>query len=291
MKIALHAPDHTNFPNLALMKLSAHHKAQGDTVEWYDPLRNDEFDQVYSSKIFTWTKEDSYLWHHNTVNGGSGYDLKASLPDEIEHSCPDYDLYGLDYSVGFLTRGCLRSCPWCIVPEKEGKIREHADIDEFLRHDKAVLLDNNVLAHEHGIRQIEKISQKKVKVDFCQGLDARLIDGPIAKLLSRVHWLEPIRLACDSHSMIEPVRKAVELLRWHNAKPFRYSVYVLVKDVEESLERIKFLKGIDVDPFAQPYRDREGIEPTQEQKDLARWCNHKATFKSCTWEDYVARVA
>lgn len=289
MRIALHAPDKTKFPNLALMKLSAHHRARWDSVEWYDPLRNDKFDLVYSSKIFSWRGEDAYLWHPNVIKGGSGYNLQASLPDEIEHACPDYSLYGLDYSVGFLTRGCIRSCPWCIVPEKEGKIREHADIDEFLRHDKAVLLDNNVLAHEHGIEQIEKIIQKKTKVDFCQGLDARLIDNATARLLSRVNWLEPLRLACDSSAMIEPVHRAVELLRWHNTTPSRFSVYVLVKDPDEALGRIKYLKGLYLDVFAQAYRDREGTAPTQEQKDLQRWCDMKAVNKKCTFEDYVAR--
>jgi hypothetical protein len=291
MKIALHDSDKTNFPNLALMKLSAWHRAQGDDVDWYNPMFESSFDKVYSSKVFTFTKEYPYLWFENSIKGGSGYDLSVSLPDEIEHTCPDYQLYGIDYSVGFLTRGCSNKCPWCIVPQKEGAIREHADIDEFLRHDEAVLLDNNVLAHEHGIRQIEKIARLKIKVDFCQGLDARLIDKSVAKLLSSVKWRECIRLACDSQAMIEPVRKAVELLRWHNARPTRYMVYVLVRDVEEALDRIRFLKSMDLDPHAQPYRDLNGTEPTREQKDLARWCNHKATYKTCTWEDYVARVA
>lgn len=290
MRIALHDSD-SKIPNLALMKLSAWHNGKGDTVEFYDPLRNDEFDKVYSSKVFTWTKEDSYLWHPNTEKGGSGYDLSISLPEEIEHTCPDYFIYRIEYSMGYLTRGCPNKCSWCIVPEKEGRIQAHADIDEFLRHDRAVLLDNNVLAHEHGIAQIEKIIKKGIKVDFCQGLDARLIDNVVAKLLAKVHWLETIRLACDSQGMIEPVRQAVELLRWHNARPTRYMVYVLINDPQEALERIRFLKSMDLDPHAQPYRDREGTEPTQEQKDLARWCNHKATYKSCSWEDYRARVA
>jgi hypothetical protein len=145
------------------------------------------------------------------------------------------------------------------------------------------------LAHEHGIHEIEKISKMGIKVDFCQGLDARLIDDSIAKLLSKVSWDPTIRLACDSHAMIEPVRKAVELLRWHNARPTRYMVYVLIKDTQEALERIRFLKGMDLDPHAQPYRDLDGTEPTQEQKDLARWCDMKAVYKKCTWEEYKAR--
>lgn len=291
MKIALHDSDKTNFPNLALMKLSAFHKALGDSVKWYDPMFESSFDRVYSSKVFTFTKEDPYLWFEHLISGGSGYDLKSTLPDEVEHICPDYTLYGVDYSVGFLTRGCPRRCPWCIVPEKEGGIRAHADVDEFRRHDKVVLLDNNVLAHEHGIKQIEKLIQYNCKVDFNQGLDARLIDGPMARLLSKVRWHPSIRLACDSHAMMEPVRRAVENLRWNNCTPSRYFVYTLIQDIDEALERIRFLKGIYCDPYAQAYHGRNGEMPTREQEDLERWVNMKAAFKSCSWEDYVARAS
>jgi len=173
------------------------------------------------------------------------------------------------------------------VPKKEGNITAHADIAEFARHRDVVLMDNNVLASEHGLRQIEKIAWLGLRVDFNQGLDARLIDNTTARLLAKVKWLKPIRLACDDVSMIPFIQKAVELLRWHNATPRRYSVYVLVKDIPDALERVRFLKGLDLDPFAQPYRDfKTGAEPTKEQRLFAGWVNHKAIFKSVLWEDY-----
>lgn len=147
-------------------------------------------------------------------------------------------------------------------------------------------MDNNVLACQHGIEQIERIVELGLKVDFNQGLDARLIDDGVARLLAKVKWLEPVRLACDSVAQIEPIRKAVELLRWHNCTPRRYFCYVLVKDVDDAIERVKFLKGIDVDPHAQPYRDKAGTEPTKEQRDFARWVDHKAVYKTVTWDEY-----
>jgi len=188
--------------------------------------------------------------------------------------------------MGFLTRGCPRRCEWCFVPEKEGNIRPAGDITDFVHNGSAVLLDNNVLSHPHGIRQIERAVELAIKVDFNQGLDTRLIDSPMARLLSRLKWLEPLRLACDSHQMIEPVRRAVELLRWYNCTPVRYSVYTLVKEIDDVLERIKFLKGMNLDPFAQPYLDRDGTPPTRLQRRLARWCNTRMFYKSMTWEDY-----
>jgi len=284
MKIALHDHENNNYPNLALMKLSAWHKAQGDTVEWFNSLLSG-YDKVYSSKIFTWTKTDPYL-PDDAICGGTGFDVATILPDEVEMMLPDYSLYNCDKSYGFLTRGWIRSCPWCFVPRKEGAIRAHQDIEDFARHKEVVLMDNNVLAHEHGIQQIEKIAKLGLKVDFNQGLDARLIDDSMAKLLGKVKWSPSVRLACDSVSMIEPIRKAVEALRWNNVTPSRYFCYVLVKDIDDAIERIKFLKSMYIDPFCQPYRDQDGTEPTKVQCDFARWVNHKAVFKTTTWADY-----
>lgn len=290
MRIALHDSEGKShkYPNLALMKLSAWHKAQGDTVEWFNPLFSG-YDKVYSSKVFTWTPLDPYL-PPGTIKGGTGYGLNTDLPEEVEHICPDYSLYDCKQSYGFLTRGCIRKCKECFVPEKEGGIKPHDDIETFARHGEVVLMDNNVLACDHGIKQIEKIAGLGLKVDFNQGLDARLIDDGVARLLGKLKWMEHTRLACDSQSQIEPVRKAVELLRWHNANPARLFCYVLVKDLPGAIERVRFLKGIYVLPFAQPYRDKEGNEPTKELKDFARWVNRRAIYKTTIWDEYRRAV-
>lgn len=283
MKILLHDADNTKFPNLALMKLSAAYKSAGHEVSWYE--RGIHADKVLSSKVFTYTDEDATL-PDDAIRGGWGYGSKAQLPEYIEHMCPDYSLYGLDYSVGFLTRGCPNNCGHCFVPSREGKIKAHADIDEFLRHDAVVLMDNNVLAHQHGHDQIDKLVTLGVKVDFNQGLDARLIDDATAKRLSKLKWLAPLRLACDSFSQMDAVFKATRLLRWHNCTPRKYSCYVLIKEVDDALERIKFLKTLYIDPFAQPYMDEAGTPPTLEQKQLARWANAKQAIGSMTFDEY-----
>jgi len=286
-KIALHDADQTRFPNLALMKLSAYHKARGHEVEWWNPMVS--YDEVFSSKVFTFTDEDAYL-PGSARRGGTGYGSPEVLLDEVEHIMPDYSLYpDLGHSVGFLTRGCSRKCTWCVVPEKEGGIRAHADIDEFLAHKEVVMMDNNVLAHPHGLQQIEKLGGMRVKVDFNQGLDYRMIDDAVARLLGRLKWRDFIRLACDDSSHIDGFRRAVERLRWHNVNPARIFVYMLVKDVEEAVERVRFLKGLYLHPFAQPYRGPDGVVASQEARDFARFVNHKATFKKTTWEEYKAR--
>jgi len=286
MKIGLHDADNTGFPNLALMKLSAWHKAKGDDVEMFFPLAWSSYDHIYSSKVFTFTTVEKPFG--DAEFGGTGYKMNGCLPDEVEHSCPDYSLYGKDFSQGFLTRGCPNKCGWCVVPSKEGDIRGHAEIEEFARHKNVVLMDNNVLASDHGMKQIEKMSKMGIRIDFNQGLDARRIDIITAKLLASCKWYKPIRLACDHIGMIPHVRKAVENLRSAGAKPKEYSCYVLVKEIPSALERVEFLRSMGVAPFAQPYRNFEtNEEPSAELKRFARWVNHKAVFKSVKWIDYV----
>jgi hypothetical protein len=285
--IALHnAEQNTKYSNLALLKLAAYHKEKGDTVESYAPLFSDKYDKIYSSKVFTFKKTERPTG--NVEFGGTGYNLTNTLPDEIEHLCPDYALHPFNYSLGFLTRGCPNNCAWCIVPKKEGAIRAHADIDEFLRHKNVVLMDNNVLASPHGITQIEKLGHLGVKVDFNQGLDARLIDDSIARRLAKLKWLSPIRLACDTNTQMKYILNAVQLLRWHNARPARYFVYCLMRGTpEETIDRVQYLKRLYLEPFVQPLISFDSIDiRTKEQRLFARWVNHTAVFNSVSWDDY-----
>lgn len=299
MLVALHDADDTNFRNLALMKISAWHKKQGHEVVWFVPDSNVRYDRVYSSKVFTWTPVEPRL-PLETIKGGTGYGLFTDLTDEIEHTCPDYDIYlhkplnrcrvkrnKTECSLGFLTRGCPNHCQWCIVPQKEGNIRPHSDVDEFCRHRHIVLMDNNVLSHDHGIAQIEKMARLNLRVDFTQGLDARLIDESIACRLADLGWFKPLRLACDQKSQMPVVEKAVRLLRAAGAKPQRYFCYVLVTDVEDAHDRVQFLRSLGVDSFAQAYRPFSGLaQPTFKQRLFCRWVNRKPLFKSVSWTDF-----
>ncbi len=291
MHIGLHDSDNTGFPNLALMKISAWHKAQGDTVEWFVPMLH--YDRVYSSKVFTFTHEDPYL-PPDTIKGGTGYGLYKDLPPEIDSMFPDYSIYpNCDYAIGFLTRGCIRACPWCVVPKKEGKIRPYRTWKEIKRPDskKIVFMDNNVLACPHGIEQITDMGGQDVRVDFNQGLDARLITDDVAELLGRLKWIRSLRLACDTGAMLPVVTKTIERLGKHGVKPWRIFVYCLVQDIEDAAKRAYALRDLGVDVFAQPYRDfTNNIEPTPEQKDFARYVNRKEIFKTVPrFEDYKGR--
>ena len=281
MRIGLHDSDNTGFPNLAIMKISAWHRANGDQVEWWNPLLS--YDKVYSSKVFTFTPECGYL-PPDAIKGGTGYGIYDALPEEIDKMKPDYSLYpACDHAIGFLTRGCIRNCPWCVVPRKEGLIRPYRTWREVKRPDSRdiVFMDNNVLACEHGIAQIQDMIGENVRVDFNQGLDARLISSEVAELLSKLKWIRFIRMSCDTDAMLDVVLNAIHRLNHCGVKPYRVFVYLLVQDIASAERRAIALRNVGAEVFAQPYRDFENnVEPSDEQKRFARWVNRKAIFKS-----------
>ncbi len=158
MKIGLIDIDGHHFPNIPLMKLSAWHKKNGDSVEWYNPMFCGKMDIVYMSKIFSFTDDYPFpVYADKIVKSGSGYAIKivdskeiydksadVNLPYEIEHIFPDYSLYPdltKDTAYGFLTRGCPRNCEFCHVGIKEGKCSiKVADLSEFWNGQKNIVL-------------------------------------------------------------------------------------------------------------------------------------------------------
>lgn len=296
MRIAIHSVDGHNYPNLALMRISAWHKARGDTVEWFMPLVR--YDRVYASKVFTFTPDDPYL-PSDTIRGGTGYDVASRLPPEIEATPPDYTIYPqFDAAYGFLTRGCVNKCPWCVVPRKEGAIRPVADIEDICRTNtgwryKAILMDNNFLAAPLDFcrEQVDKMRRLKIRVDFNQATDARLYDKERAEIMARVPWLSMVRISCDTDAMLPHCTRAIKLLRRFGCKK-DVLVYVLATNdgIDSALYRIHRLMAADkrAAPFVMPYRSLtdNSVEPSPRLKDLARWCNRAWIRKSCPFEDY-----
>lgn len=286
---------HNGFPNLALMKLSAYYKAHGASVEWANMFNH--YDIVYKSKVFTFSEDDDFCYSSDEIQkGGTGYgDYKKVLPEEIEHTCPDYDLYGVDYALGFTTRGCIRHCPFCLVHDKEGMIHPHADIQEFLAdRKKVVLLDNNIVASKHGIRQLEWCRENGIAVDCNQGLDARILCKS-EYLCNLVAELPPIgtrslRIACDQEEEIEPCHKTIQMVLKRNPRKDIIVYCILTDDYEDSLNRVNQWRryGHRVAVYAPPYRNFD--DPNQViprwQMELSRWASNHYVYFGCTWEDY-----
>lgn len=297
MKVGLHDAErgylkHKHFPNYALMKISAWHKAQGDTVEWWNPLY--KYDRIYSSKVFDFTPVDPYL-PEDAIRGGTGYrdiPMDKTLPPEIDSMFPDYSIYPeCDYAIGYLTRGCPNNCRWCVVPKKEGNIRPYRTWEELVRTDtdKLVLIDNNILSCDYGISQLENLIGSGYRIDLNQGMDARLVTEQVADILSRLDWIRFIRFSCDQRSQIAPVRRAVELLMERGVKPYRIFIYLLVTaDLKDASERVEALKGYKaINLYAQAERnERMGIIPNDMQMEFQRRYVYGGSYRKETWEEY-----
>ena len=254
------------FPNLALMKISAWHKLQGDEVELNFPLVR--ADAVYASCVFTWNRKRGLpKVPPEACVGGPGLKFKyviSELPHDIEHMRPDYSLYpGIDFSMGFTSRGCNRKCPWCKVPETEGMIKPWADFREFLdpRHKKVRLLDNNLLAAPNRGQTLAGLAELDVMVDFNQGLDIRLVDDSTAWQLSQIRT-EKLRFAFDSLSYEADVRRGVQALTRAGTRSRKLSFYVLTGFEEDDgiIERMRILADLNVDVYPMIYRDDAGKE-------------------------------
>ena len=292
MNIGLVDVDGHNFPNLALMKISAYNKSKGDNVEWADPLFG-RYDMVYKSKVFTFTKDNLDVYDCKVLKGGTGYDITSKLPKEIDDMQPDYSLYNIEgVSYGFLTRGCPNKCKWCIVPIKEGKVYPYRDIDEVANgNKKVILMDNNILASEYGINQLKKIAEKGYKVDFNQGLDARLITDEVAEILAKIKWIDYIRLACDQKGQINSILKAHGLLEKYGYKKDIFC-YFLISDWDDVHTRLNALRQYKwFKPHGQPYRDFNNSKQIipQWQKDMAHWMNKHNIYYSCEFKDFEPR--
>ena len=280
-----------SFPNLALMKLSAWHKAHGDSVEMCFPLKR--YDRVYASKVFTFTKDIDFAPQTDDLRrGGTGYFYPyggESLPTEVEHIMPDYSLYGItDTAYGFMSRGCPRGCPFCIVADKEGRFSHKvADLREWWDGQKRiVLMDPNILACPDWEDLLGQLADSGAEIDINQGADVRLLTPDKAEALSRLK-MKRIHFAWDGKEDLEPMfRTAAEpfgkMIRAH-----RVSVYVLTNyntDMDWNLHRIYTLRDLGYDPYVMVY-DKE--HAPHEIRRLQRWCNNKIIFKKChRFEDY-----
>jgi len=278
---------HNNFPNLALMKISAWHKVQGDEVEWFFGFS--KYDKVYMSKVFTFTDNFNIVINASEiVKGGTGYDLENVLPEEIENMYPDYSLYNIsDTAYGFLTRGCPRGCKFCIVAEKEGQCsKKVADLNQFWKGQKNIeILDPNLLACEQWENLLQQLIDSKAIVNINQGMDIRFMTKEKAEMINKLK-IKMLHFAWDNYefSTYERLKEFRPLLKFDSR---RLRVYVLTNfntSFEQDLDRVYKLRELGYDPYITIF---EKWNAQREIKRLQRWVNSKFIFRSCDrFEDY-----
>lgn len=287
MKVSLIDVDGHNWPNLALMKISAWHKAQGDSVEWWWGFGR--YDLAYMSRVFDDTYSQDIPEPLNAaviVKGGTGYGLDNRLPDEVEHIRPDYSLYpaAKNTAYGFLTRGCPRACPFCLVSAKEGRRSvQVADLSEFWTGQPEIkLLDPNLLACPRRMELLGQLSESGARVDFTQGLDARLLDKDVVDAINHIR-LKEIHFAWDDMAQSGAVLRGLELYARHAARrPHgQYAtVYVLTNydtTLDDDLRRIDTLREMGYSPYVMIY---DKPRAPREIRHLQRWCNNRLIFRS-----------
>lgn len=305
MRIGLIDVDGHNFPNLALMRISAYHKSRGDTVEWWW-TDMERYDIVYMSKIFS----DAYskdipepLNADLVIKGGTGYCISlengkevfdkgknTSLPVEIEAMFPDYSIYPqFDFAVSMTSRGCPRGCAFCHVAAKEGRCSTKvANVSDFWNWQKEIrVLDPNITACREKRDLFRQYKETGAILDFTQGLDIRLLnDADIADLqdmrLKNVHfaWDDPTTDLTEKFMAYASGGKK-------NKHGYYGTVYCLTNfnsTMEQNLYRIYTLRDMGYDPYVMIY---DKPHAPKEIRHLQRWCNNKIIFKSCPkFEDY-----
>ncbi len=292
-------------PNIGLRKLGGFLKEQGQQVFYNDGCQDPN--HVYISCIFERNAPKvrgiAKMFSCPVEIGGYGVN-GVRLPDEIEHHMPDYD--GLDFAMGFTSRGCVRNCPWCIVPKMEGPMRDHAPITEFLPDEleKVVLFDNNFKASPRWRENLKYIIDHGIKVNFTQGLDIRLVDEEFAGMLAECDYRasnfkdKQLYFSFDVPEVESKVRHGLETLRQAGVPIDRHHItfYMLVgfgvdsKDytwdyfVEHDYHRFKVLRESGVRPYVMLYNGRRDIPLL---RYFRQWANcTRRWMKTPNFEDH-----
>ena len=307
MRVGLIDVDGHNFPNLALMRISAWHKRRGDDVEWWW-TDFEHYDVVYMSKVFS----DAYskdvpepLNADKVIKGGTGYAISLvdgkevydkskdpELPKEIERMSPDYSIYPqYDFAVAMTSRGCPRGCAFCHVAAKEGRCAvKVADVKDFWKGQKRIeVLDPNITACADKRELFRQYRETGAEIVFNQGLDIRALnDDDIADI--NAMRVRDIHFAWDNpKDDLEEAFKRYAMAAVHKPHGTFGAVYCLTNynsTMDENLHRIYTLRDLGYDPYVMIY---DKPHAPREVRLLQRWCNNKIIFKTVErFEAYTA---
>lgn len=326
------------------MKISGYYKEQNEDVKLiteYNEEKFKDYDMIFLSKVFTDTEVPEWVLKLDNISyGGTGFffDKAPNLPDEIEHHMPDYDLYTdwvnnaiqsiiddkkakgkpykessirtqfkeyTDYSIGFITRGCFRKCPFC-VNQKYNKVEPHSPLSEFYNNDrkKICLLDDNFFGCLEWKRLMQELIDTGKPFKFKQGLDERILTPEKCNMLFKANYDGDITFAFDNIADMNVIKNKIELIRKYTDQQCvfyvlcafdRQSMYdeeFWISDMVDTLERIRVLQHYKMLPYIMRFEKyNDAPEPYKGMYiTLARWCNQFSFMKKNTFRQYVMEV-
>lgn len=303
----------TRFPNLALMKISGYFKDKGSDVELitsYDDLTLTDYDEVYISKVFDYTRIDPVLLKApNVYHGGTGFDDDKPLPKEIEHHSPDYTLYDTfiekdkkhkagyyknykNFSIGFTTRGCFRKCGFCVNRHYD-RVEKHSDLSEWLDTSKKyiALCDDNILAFKDWKQIFKALDKTNKPFQFKQGLDIRLLTDEKADVLCKSKYHGEYTFAFDNYRDKDLIIEKLKLWRRHTNKATRFFVLAGFerqdeKEIENIFKRIQILSQFKCYPYLMRHKNYLNSKYKDLFIQLARWCNMPQFFKKMSFREF-----
>lgn len=301
MRICLIDADST-IPNLALMKLSSYYKSRGDHVSLfkanlpYYPNKKKNifkapfgFDKYHCSVIFQGNKD--YILGDDIDFGGTGFSLSKNLPEHIERINPDYSLYPKNnMSYGFLSRGCIRNCSFCFVPQKEGGIRQVNNVDDIVQHKSVRFMDNNFLALPNHKELLQELVDKDIRCQFNQGLDIRLVDDENSVLLSKLNYIGEYIFAFDDIKYRQTIEGKLDLLSWR--KPWRLKFFVYCHPdmtISDTVDRVLWLRKKECLPYLMRDISCWNSINSDFYVDIASWCNQPNIFKKLSFDQFLQK--
>jgi radical SAM superfamily enzyme YgiQ (UPF0313 family) len=298
----------SQIPNLALMKLYSYFKNKGYHIDFkklnrsYFSRHNEkiiidasDYEKVFISVIFSNNKNIVKVENcDDVVYGGVGYDYTIKLPEEIDCQKEDYSIYpDSKYSYGFITRGCIRNCEFCIVPKSEGRIYKYRNIDDIIQHKQVKFLDNNILAYKDHESILQELIDKKIKCQFNQGLDIRLINERNALLLSKLNYLGEYIFAFDDVKNKSIIERKLAIVKKYITGDWRLKFYLYCHpsmDIKNDVVyRVEWCRENKVLPYLMRNRSCWESDYKGFYNDLCAWCNQPHLFKKMTFEEFMKK--
>ncbi len=291
-------------PNIALMRISAHHKALGDAVLFrrghLPQLFDVKPDRTYASLIFEASRpaaERLLVQVPDAIIGGTGWSVTGTLEDHgINTKRQDYEIYPeFRQSIGFTQRGCRLRCGFCVVPRKEGAIRPEQTIAELWRGNpwprELLLLDNDFFGQPAWRDRVAELREGRFRVSFNQGINARFLTDEAAEAIASLDYRDDsmknkrIYTAWDNLGDEERLFDGLRRLIRYGVHPDHIMVYMLVgyrpdETPADREHRRAALRRFGARPYPMPFiRTRELV-------GFQRWVIG-AYDKRVSWADWV----